>query len=225
MPYQRRTRYRRRRFSRRGRYGSRGRALVRRRRSRAPYRMGKRLLRYSPEKKAAFAGSTYNSTTTGVVIGLTGLIEGFSNSQRVGRKVNPLSLYTTFDIVWNNAAPLDSGLRIMLVRDNRQIADTTPTLLEIFGTGTPPLPEAYTGTNKGRFISIWDKLILDRSQAVGTPYRYILRKAVKLFGNWYYNGAGASDIEKNGLYIVMWYTSNTNLPSVTLASDLRFQDN
>ena len=90
----------------------------------------------------------------------------------------------------------NSNVRYCLIQDNQQIADTTPTLNDIFGAGFTVTTPLFQGS-LGRFKVLWDHTyaLVERGRALVSGKKYW-----KMQHHVRYNGAATSDIQKGGLY-------------------------
>ncbi len=109
----------------------------------------------------------------------------------------------------------------MLVWDNQQVADTAPTALQIFGSATPTLFSHLNPESHGRFTIISDRTVYQSTVKLRQPLKIIKR----LSRHVRFNGAAATDLQKNGLFLVIYSNEATNTPSVQFQSFFRYVDN
>jgi len=174
------------------------------------YRMAKSIKR-SQEKK--YANLTYSSAlaTTFNTWGLHEIAQGDTASTRDGQMITIKSIHLrlAWDISGNNAS--GCFVRCVIVQDTQQVGDTTPATLDVFQANTWNSTYAYPNNVK-RFKILWDKTFQTDPKAIawnGTA-NYNLDTAVfknkwvfPKIKNIYYNGTGALDIQKNGIFIFM----------------------
>lgn len=220
-----------------------------RRYGRSAYRKGKRLYKWgrqNPQKALAMARSAISGVRY-----IRGLVnsEMFHNDQdlvlgsaqnvilpihkigtddtvsgRTGNSVLAKSLTLNGYMYINSSVVSNTRVMIALVLDKQQISDTSPTIGTIFQDAT----SAHTLLNRdnlGRFS------ILMRKQYVLTPATGGGRDAInlsffkRLGFHFRYNGTADTDIQKNGLYLVIVTSENTNYPTVVFKSRLNYHDN
>lgn len=158
--------------------------------------------------------------TTGSVINLVATAQGDSDvGEREGNSIFLRNLLIRLAIT-QNATATSTFYRIMVVQDTQQIGDTAPTIGNVLNTAST-LSSLNTGT-AGRFkiIKNWFFSTDDfKSNTRNIEYYKDMRVHVR------YNGSAASDIQKNGFYLMMLSDQATNTPSITYNCKIGYHDN
>lgn len=163
---------------------------------------------------------------------LTACAEGDTSSQRTGLRVSPKSL--TIKCMLTKLQTTDGAMesvRVMLVRDKQQVGDTSPPISAVLdGAGILAHPERYA---QGRFSILYDKVFnMGLSDAANTdipglPSRrvFTIRKSWKSL-QVVYNGNLSTDIQKNGLYLMVYSDASTTGAGTQLdfESRIRYED-
>jgi len=168
----------------------------------------------APEVKYIDAGlNVTNIPATGTVFPITTIATGDIEGTRTGNAVNVTAINLSGYFLRNSTDfAADSFYRIALVQDKEQVADTSPTAAQIFNnTGLPtealPLLDSLT-----RFNVLWLSPVFDAwmmrldsdNLAASTPtqksfWSHSWKGNIKV----QYNGNSSTDIQKNGLYVVI----------------------
>lgn len=187
------------------------------------YAMVKSIKRtYKPElKKVDSAQSTMSVPTSAYFQPLHSIAQGSDYNQREGNKVVIRYITARGFIKHNNTATDGQVLRVMLVWDKQQISDTTPTAGDLFSVAAESVTSPMNPRNAGRFKVLWSKIyIVDPSNEIKSFY---LNKRLSMPIR--YNGTANTDIQKNGLYLVISSSDNINKPTFTRDVRTSFIDN
>lgn len=154
---------------------------------------------------------------------LTSLTQGDGDNGRTGNSILLKNIYIRGTTAINSAVTSNTRVALFLVKDTQQISDTTPTISDIFVSGTDPDTLLKTNTF-GRYKILW------RKQHVMTPVsggRNVIEfsKYWKLYDHVRFNGSTSSDIQKNGYYFIMISSENVNFPSCLINSRIGYHDN
>ncbi len=173
------------------------------------------------EKKMKDLGATASASTTPLVYCLNDMAQGVTDSTRVGNSLKAQSVAITGSITWDTTGTQNRGVRMMLLWDNQQVADTAPTSTEIFGSATPSLWSHLNPESHGRLIIVADRTVYQSTDKLRQPLKVIRR----LSRHVRFNGAATTDLQKNGLFWVIYSNEATNTPSVQFQSFFRYVDN
>lgn len=132
------------------------------------------------------------ATNTAVVTQLNNIAQGDGQSGRTGNSILMSKIHRT-EVV--STAVSVAIVREILFYDKQQIADTVPGWADVLETQVPS--SLYNKLNKGRFQIIEDKFYTLASAAKPVTS---LRNTKMLNKHAIYNGTGAGDIQKMGLY-------------------------
>lgn len=186
---------------------------------------GVRRIRGLVNSEMLHVDKTYSSNTisgTGYVYNLTGIAQGDGINQRTGNSILVRNLTYRLKFEINSSVTADTTILFALVWDTQQVGDTSPAITDIFASATPETLLA-TGT-LGRFKIILRKHILLTPASGGKP-AIVMHNNLNLYKHTRYNGVNDTDIQRNGLYLVMVSSESTNLPTITGTVRLGYHDN
>lgn len=177
----------------------------------------RKLINVETHKFDVNGGTTVNST--GSITHITGVAIGDTLSTRTGSSILDRDLHIR--IVWQKGvAATITVTRFIIVQDKQQIADTSPAVLDILNSAD--VVSHYQPDIEGRFKILKDiTTVLDISNVVkAADFKLDLSNV-----HTGYNGINGSDIQKNGIYILMISNEPTNVPTISWISRFRFYDN
>lgn len=158
--------------------------------------------------------------STGLVYPLTDVAVGDHQTNRTGNSILGKYVFGRYQIV-QHAAASQTNVRVLIVQDKQQIADTYPTLNDVLETVTP-LSSLDTARFPGRFNVLYSKnIILDSAS------RTIDFDKVRIDYSTHvkYNGTASTDIAKNGIYFMLISDEATNVPYLSSRLKFSFHDN
>lgn len=137
-------------------------------------------------------------TTTGVMTLLNGLVPGSDANQRIGRRINVLSLLLRL-YIQPGATPTDGVCRAMVVVD-KQANGAAPVIGDILTSGTSVNPNNLN--NRGRFVTLLDWVTVIDQVAQKIVYKTVFLR--KKFATVYNAGTAGTvaDIATASLYLV-----------------------
>lgn len=174
--------------------------------------------RMKPEKKYVDVALTLTNVVdaNGGVIHLTQIAQGDTQSTRTGNAVNVTDVKIGLNIDRGASLGAANGhVRIAVVVDKEQVADTSPVGSAIFTSADPICPRPNLD-NLERFRILYISPNLDAQMAkLGTETLVPTRSNLVEYqwsGNLKvsYNGAATTDIEKNGIYLVVLSVFNSD---------------
>lgn len=160
-------------------------------------------------------------TASGVVTQLNAIAQGDTTSSRTGNSVLMKNLFGRMVVVADASEANNSWVRIMIVKDKQQVGDTDPGVTSILATSTPLSP--LNRNTAGRFQILYDKLI-NLSVLQGATIR-TLKMNIPINCHARYNGTASSDIQKNGIYLVLVGNEVTTTPDCEYYFRLNYYDN
>ncbi|HAG6118910.1 TPA: hypothetical protein HFC92_005492 [Escherichia coli] len=170
------------------------------------------------EKKTHEVGAALGVSTTGNIIHLTGISIGDSANEREGNSIFMRSISARFNTTCNSSAT-SSFIRMILIEDLQQVADTGPTMASVLQSD---VMSSLNSTTIGRYKVLYNKLYTvnntDKKSIVWTKY-WDIKHHVR------YNGSGVADIQKGGLYLLLLSSEATNTPTITYNIRLGYYDN
>lgn len=171
------------------------------------------------EKKFVDTATSTSISTTGQVVHLSDVAQGAGQSARDGNsiKVTYLGLNIGLTI---NASATASLVRILVVRDNQQVGDTSPTMANVLAA--EDTTAFLNGSTLGRFSILYDKVFTLNSTGVANRMVHI---KLPMKHHVRYNGTASTDIQKGGLYYMAVSNEATNTVAHYMNARLRYIDN
>lgn len=206
--------------SRRGKGGKKTTAAV----AASALRQVKELKRDREMKVSTSTGAIEPHTLGDVGFNPTNIPQGDGQTSRDGDKITPKSLYLTGYLTMNTAQSTNTSTEvdILIVQDKQQVSDTTPTYADIIDGG--PGQVLFMNNNTlGRY-----RILSHKQYVLAANVRLGIRVKtfIKLSGSVRYNSTTSTDIQKNGIYVIM--RSNQSLiedpPLFTGGTRLRYTD-
>ena len=158
--------------------------------------------------------------TTGTVLTLTQIAQGDGISNRSGNSVKLTGLNMQFSLQ-KDPNITDDFVRVMLLEDTQQQADTAITANDVLGAGFNHTSLLNLNT-LGRFKVRWNK-VFNLNDA--TRKSMMVKKYFKLNHHVRFNGSATSDIQRGGLYILYFDASASPTSTITYSVRVSFVDN
>jgi len=170
------------------------------------------------EKHFHIVGGSNSVSTTGAFVPLCSILQGDGQSNRTGNSVLAKGLVCRFNNIANGSATA-TLLRIMIVQDNQQIADTDPTQATLLES------DVMSGLALGALGRY--KILMDKSFCLDnvSKKQNVVTKYLNLNHHIRWNGTATSDIQKGGIYLFLLSDEATNTPTCTYNCRLSFYDN
>lgn len=159
--------------------------------------------------------ATNVSTANGLVTHLTALAGGTTQTTRVGNAIRISSIQVNWLPVLSlgsvDVQQANSGVRFFVVQDTQQAVDAAPTAALIFDQPSLPFTNLRVNTALTRFKILYDSKPMIFSYgliSVGNPSpesNVVFHRNIEIPCNitTRFNGSATSDIEKNGIYLVV----------------------
>lgn len=163
----------------------------------------------------------YNTpiTNTGVLVPLTGLAEGNGDDDRTGNSI--FVRYVNLDGSVSMQGSNNTIIKMALVMDSQQQADTTPSFTDVYETAS--INTHLNSNTVGRF-SILDSQYLTLNVGQVQTRKVKMNKSMRLHIR--YNGATSTDIQRNGLYLALISNqSSNNAPFCEFHIRVSYHDN
>lgn len=157
-------------------------------------------------------------TTAGHVVSVSGTAEGDGNEDRNGDMIKAKSLHFQYVLI-KNGVPNQSQCRVCVVQDKQQISDSTISVTDIF-EGNESLRMRNRST-MGRYRILYNKLHNLTSISEPSLTREV---RIKLNTKIRYNGPLATDLQKNGIFLVLFSNEATNAVLFDWRTRLTFVD-
>lgn len=167
-------------------------------------------------KDTSFSNTIISSS--GYVQPLCSIAQGDTTGARTGNSILVRNLLLRIRWSKDGAASTTVG-RFILFQDKQQVGDTTPAVTDILEAADVDSP--LNLSSSGRF-----KVLMNKTINL-TTYNPIYHKETyrKLYTHVRYNGTGATDYQKGGLYLLFISDQPTNTPAVDLYARLGYHDN
>lgn len=191
--------------------------------ARKPYRPNRMFRSFAarPElKKKEFSMATANVNTTVTVVPINGVDQALTSTGRIGNKIQNKWFSLSGYVKHNNTATDGQMVKVWLIRDNQQRADTAITgsdfLQEPLNAVLSPLSSDAPGKVK---ILATRTVCVDPSNEI---------KSLKMFkrlnfATWF-NGATAADFQKSMYYLCFASSDTTNKPTLTWTARATYTD-
>ena len=155
----------------------------------------------------------------GFVNHISAIAQGDGITNRTGQSLLCASI-SFKQIIAIHPSNVTAFMRVIFFRDEQQISDTTPAITDVLATVaiTSHLNPATTG----RFKILHDEII-----ALGSagPQVKAQRKFIKIDKHIRYNGTAGTDIQKGGIYLLMFSDQGANIPSHVTNVRITWHDN
>lgn len=158
--------------------------------------------------------------SAGSVTHLTAVAAGDTAATRTGSSILLKGLHMRFALI-THASAATTVVRILVVKDKQQVSDTTPAVTGILNSADVLSHVVPDFTE--RFTILKDMThILD---LVGNPIKTFDFKLNMTGTHVRYNGTAGTDIQQNGVFVLLLSNQPTNTPTVSVQSRLTFYDN
>ena len=162
-------------------------------------------------------GATVSST--GSVTHLTEIAIGDTKSTRTGSSVLTKDFALRFTLQ-KNATAVGTVVRVLIIRDKQQISDTSPGVTDILNSAD--VNSHYNAQLSDRFQYLSDQTItLDADDVLIAKQFKLNPQGLHVL----FNGSSGTDIQKNGLYLVLVSNEPTLTPTFNGISRFQFYDN
>ncbi len=159
-------------------------------------------------------------SSTGTITHLNAVPIGDGQNSRDGVSVKATFLGVRMEYTEHASVAGATFLRVLILRDLRQVASSTPAIATILQT--VDRNSFFNEDTLGRFQILHDKVY--GLSNVGTVGRHIeLNFPMNSHVRW--NADLGSNIESNGLYIALISNQGTNVPTIGFTSRFRYVDN
>ncbi len=156
----------------------------------------------------------------GSVVSIVGISEGDSQFQRNGLVI--LLKYVKLKLGGvMHASATDTIIRVILFVDLQQQSDAVPTVTDVLQSSS--VNAFYQAGQMGRFRILYDKAIPMSAVGSSANWHIDLHIPVKLHVK--YNGTAATDLQKNGIFLLLVADEATNVPTVDGETRVGFHDN
>lgn len=169
-----------------------------------------RKLKNARETKRFIRAPNGYSQQAGTVWDICRIAQGTQETERVGNEIQPTAMHIRLQI----RHPQNAGVlypegvltRVMLVRDTQQTEDTNAVITDILNAVNAWSP--FNITKRERWNVLMDECYIT---SPGDKALLMVDKYLKLAQSKkvYYNGTAATDIQRNGLYLVLFTDNGT----------------
>jgi len=171
------------------------------------------------EKKLVDYQLSASADTTPIVQNLAAIDQGDAQHQRSGNSIRPqyITVKGSCSIHGSSTTAL---LRYVILQDKQQVADTAPSYTDVFESASPVA--FMKKTSFGRYSILKDMLI-----PLGSQENQIQKIdfTMQLNGHIFFNGSATSDIQRNGLWLMVVSDQASNAPGILVNHRMRFTDN
>lgn len=156
---------------------------------------------------------------TGVITLLNGMAQNDTSSGRTGNSILMRNVFLRL-VLTQHPNAVSTVYRVMLVLDKQQVSDTSPTITNILETFSPLAPLATASVGRFKIMKNWffttdDTKSQTRILELYKQFRFHTK----------YNGTTNTDIQKNGLYLVVLTDQGVNTPTLDFTWKVGYHDN
>lgn len=163
-----------------------------------------------------------NVPTTGLVYNLINIGEGDTEILRTGISILGRSIYIDGRVLFNASATYTT-VKAYLFWDKQQVAGTGPSMSDIIDTSNiaSPYLAPLNHTTRSRFQMLDVQTFeLNNQHPMQRFYmKHTFQKHIRFYG------ANSTDVQGNGLYLLLLSNEGAQLPQVAFASQFNYHDN
>lgn len=172
------------------------------------------------EKFKADVSLAATLSNTAQVTSLNPIANGDGEGARTGNSILAKYLSVNFIVNRNSVSTTSAdSFRVVIVRDNEQVADTAPAYTDVFSANSIVAP--LNVLNVGRFTLLLDKRFYVSYNKAQASFQQV----IPLNFHLRFNGTASTDIEKNGLWLMILDDASANHPSMAGNSRIAYYDN
>lgn len=157
--------------------------------------------------------------STGSITHLTPIAQGDDDGNRTGNSILAKYLWLQLLVTMGGSAT-DTTYRVIVFIDRQQISDTTPAIGDVLEATALTAP--LNNLTVGRFTILYDRVHNVCTSSIRTRQHRLyfrLQKHIR------YNGAAGSDIQRNGVFLMIFSNEPTNDPAATMRWRIGYYDN
>jgi len=177
-------------------------------------------------KNATIDISQNNFTTAGTIQHISAIFQGVAENQRIGEDCFVKKIYLKAhirDYTTSGATTQPSYYRLVLVRDKQQVNDTTPAISDVVSDTNPALSLPVIGFSE-RFEYLWVSPLLSNNCFINgnqlPTFEHVWTGNIRVG----FNGANATDIQRNGIYLLLLNTDSSSLADLSGICRVSFTD-
>ncbi len=175
----------------------------------------KRLERKVEVKVFDVAVNNITPTVAGLITHINAIVQGDGIVQRDGLSANCIG----FKLIYQINSTIINSIRVMIVRDNRQVESTDPSVLDVILSADPLSQNSRV--NPKRFTIIYDRLHeMDPDDTSRLARRIFFKKHFQM--RWV--GSTGTSQTKNGLYLLTNTDAAANQPTLRFSFRMWFVD-
>ena len=157
---------------------------------------------------------TSSVNNTGTIIHLSALAQGDGPDARTGNSILLRNIFLRLGIT-QHASATSTYYRIILFHDKQQVSDTPPTVSQLLESSSTLSPLEQDSFGRFKIIQNWF-FTTDNTKATTR----VIEKYYKVYKHLRYNGTAATDIQKNGLYLMLLSDQPTNTPTIVTGKQI-----
>lgn len=166
--------------------------------------------------------ATYSANinpASGTMLSLNQIAQGDGNGQRTGNSIFLRRINAHFTVV-NNSTAGQVFHRWILFIDKQQIGDTAPTATDVLESSD--VRSSLNPLTAGRFVILKNWEFATSQLSTDTK---IIKYFKDIRHHIRFNGTGATDIQKGGVYMLFMSNQSTNTPAVSYNIKTSYHDN
>lgn len=169
-------------------------------------------------KKLPNTAGVASVTDTGTVTHLSNIASGSGSNARIGDAVTARYLFGRLSLR-QHASSSASDVRIIIFVDKQQVGDGTPTVTNVLAAAEPDSFLNEATVNRFKILRDWYFNVNDAKSLA-----WLKKFNIKLNFQIRYNGTAATDIQKNGIYILCISDEPSNTPGLVWSIRLVYTD-
>ncbi len=174
------------------------------------------------EQKFKASGTvTATIDSSGTVQPLFEMNQGDGDGERIGLQIKCSYMDIRFVGKIKPTVATDTQMRVILFVDKQQVADSDTNVANVLETVSTYSPIDNV-TGRSRFRILYDRQFSLNSVSRGT---FIVHKRIRLNLKQRYNGTAFTDIQKNGIYLLLLSGEATDVPTFVFHASLYYYDN
>lgn len=159
-------------------------------------------------------------SSTGSVHDFTEIAQGDAKNERVGNSLKTRNMTLRGQLRHNSAGDQVQNLRLILVRDTQTVADGAPGFSDVVDD-TGNVFSYLNADTVGRFDILHTLVLTVTDQNPSRTFKWNSGKQFHVR----YNGSASTDIQRNGIYLLVYSDKATNTPTLQTAWRMSYIDN
>ncbi len=164
------------------------------------------------------------NTLNPLILPLTQLPQGMTNSQRDGNRISPVNVHGNITLIGEDAAAANfANIRVVIFRWDEDQTQRVPVIADIM-QNVALLGGPFNIDNRGLFKVLWSRYFVVINNADNPSFKKTLRYYLRAAGpKMTFDGGAGADAKKYHLYLAVFSQSGDD-PTVTFDNTFRYTD-